>query len=332
MYIQVFLKYLVINATVFRSSNPTELTAHILSGDDDFLTIETKAIEINYNNVRQLAIMSYDVYYERDGTEWIDVELNNTIDTSQSHENIHAYIFSNDDMSVNVVAFKGTSVYWDTNTRVNNDKYNDNLLFSCCFYEESSLFGKDACSCSGSSQQECCKHCYETSVNLQRNYIGVAETIMEKVQTLFDVTTTSLMFTGHSLGGALATMMGVKYDKQVVTFESPGEKHYLDLIGWRYEHVTNKVYHFGHDADIIFTGKCNGVWSWCALGGYNMKTKCHIGKVCQYNTVERLKMKESIFTHKIKFVLENVIERWNDSIPECVEQSECRDCQDWNYI
>ena len=141
-----------------------------------------------------------------------------------------------------------------------------------------------------------------------------------------------ILFTGHSLGGMLATFMGIEYDKRVVTFESPGSKHYIELIGLDYKSKQHLIYNFGHTADIIFTGNCNGALSLCYLGGYNMETRCHIGNTCIYDTKTLMGMKDSIFTHKIKFVIENVIEKWNNTIPSCSVDTLCQDCVGWNYL
>ena len=40
------------------------------------------------------------------------------------------------------------------------------------------------------------------------------------------------------------------------------------------QHVT----HLYHTADPIAMGTCNGVLSSCALGGYAMESKCHLGR------------------------------------------------------
>jgi putative lipase involved disintegration of autophagic bodies len=294
--------------------------------------------------------MSYNVYYEPQDKEWFDVGLNRTVDVSKSKDTVHAYIFSNGDLSVNVVVFKGTSVYWATRKVGSksgssyNDKYNDNLFFSCCFYKQSNLFNKEDCPNQEKypkpnnidqsvlvKQQECYGECYKASLRYELNYVGIVESVIEKVKQLVDLEQV-VTFTGHSLGGALATIVGVKYGKQVVTFESPGELHYMRLSGLlKNGDSWDNIYHFGHTADIIFTGKCNGVLSWCYLGGYVIETKCHVGKVCQYDTVKYLGMSPSIFSHKIKFVIENVIEKWNDTLPECVIP-ECLDCDSWRYL
>jgi lipase ATG15 len=291
---------------------------------------------ITYDNVYNLARMSYNAYLEQDSVDWFDTVLNKTIDVSLSHNSVHAYLFSNDANTVHVVAFKGTSIYWSTkstqkNSTVYNDKFNDNLYFSCCYYKESN-FNRDLFKdCSGKSDAKTCsRKCYQKSLSYELNYFNIAKKIMDNVFAVIDKSS-RVTLTGHSLGGTLSTIMGIVYDKPVVTFESPGEKHYIDTVGLKYSDATaNNIYHFGHNADIIFTGKCNGVLSWCSIGGYTLNTKCHIGNVCEYDTKTQLGMRESIFTHKLKYVIDNVITKWNNTLPSC-KLTSCTDCETWDF-
>ena len=346
----VWLKYLITNTSILLPVQDSALSVlfHLDTG---------RYTDINYHNVFELAKMSYNVYYQAEQGKWYDVELNRTVDVSANKDTVHAYLFGNDDY--NAIVFKGTSIYWGSKSMgsdtVYNDKYNDNLFFSCCFYQESGLFNKQDCECTATSspdpnkcpnedfnggkmlqrsflvQRKCYQECYRSSTNYPLNYYQTAEIVMKKASQIVDLDKV-LILSGHSLGGTLATMMGIKYDKQVVTFEAPGEAHYLKLAGIVSERVNfDKIYHFGHTADIIFTGRCNGVFSWCYLGGYIMETKCHLGHVCSFDSVKRLGISESIYTHKIKYVIENIMSHWNNTLPECVLEPECQDCSEWIY-
>jgi putative lipase involved disintegration of autophagic bodies len=304
-----------------------------------FLPLSNFAFDFNttlsYNTIETLAKISYDVY---NTTKWKDIDLNKTLDISKDHDQVNAFIFSNADNTQHVIAFKGTSIYWQRNfgieSSVYNDKYNDNLFFSCCYYEQSSIFNKNDCVHEEvKEKRNCFKKCYENSTNYPLNYYNLAKDIMITASKYINIQGSDVIFTGHSLGGVLATMMGLVYNKVVVTFESPGERHYIENAGIKYtKEQEERIYHFGHNADIIFTGKCNGITSWCYLGGYIIETKCHIGNVCEYDTKNILNMKESIYTHKIEFVLDNVIQKWNETLPPCVKHSNCTDCENWAYV
>lgn len=98
---------------------------------------------------------------------------------------------------------------------------------------------------------------------------------------------------GHSLGGALASLLGVTFGAPVVAFESPGEKmastrlhlpspvrssslHSTTITErvWSSKPSTQHITHVYHNADPIAMGTCNGVLSSCAIGGYAMESQC----------------------------------------------------------
>lgn len=341
----LLLKYLITNSSVLSPISDNNIC--LIEDSEYNYYINNESTFINYENVLQLALMSNNAYFQPNNTKWYDINLNKTTNISYSDDNIHAYMFSNYDNTVNIIAFKGTTIYWGYKGEetiksdldkftdsIKYDKWNDNLYFSCCYYKESNLFDKEDCQSSRSkSKNTCYKQCYRNSTSYSINYINIAHDIVKNVMNMIDFNNSFVVFTGHSLRGTIATMMGLKFNKHVVTFEAPGEKHYIDLIDMEYDQNTiQKIYHFGHNADIIFKGKCNGAMSWCYLGGYNMYTKCHIGSICEYDTKNILGMKESIFTHRIGYVIENVIVRWNNTLPECVINTSCIDCENWNYI
>lgn len=68
----------------------------------------------------------------------------------------------------------------------------------------------------------------------------------------------TIWFTGHSLGGAIASLLGQTFGLPAVTFESPGDRlasqrlHLPHAPGAQYM----PIYHFGHTADPIFIGVC----------------------------------------------------------------------------
>jgi lipase ATG15 len=335
------LKYLLLNESIYKINYNNIYNIKEYEYNDTKLT---------YDFVHQLSIITYDSYFEKNSSKWMNTDYNTTLDITEDHDSVNAFIFSNSDNNKHIISFKGTSIYWknDMNmcninemSSVYNDKFNDNLYFSCCYYLQSNLFKKEDCECLTNNEKcldipndgnkYCYKKCYKNSTSYENNYLNVGKKMMEKIQTIIDFNKTDVIFTGHSLGGVIATMMGILYDKYVITFESPGEKHYIDLIGLDYSKTENKIYHFGHNADTIFTGKCNGVFSLCYIGGYIMNTKCHIGNVCEYDVINRLNIKESIYTHVIKYVIENIIEKWNNTLPACKKQ-DCIDCEDWKYI
>lgn len=67
----------------------------------------------------------------------------------------------------------------------------------------------------------------------------------------------TIWITGHSLGGAVASMVGQTFGIPTVTFEIPG-----DRLASRRLHLPRPpgvqlpIWHFGHTADPIFVGVC----------------------------------------------------------------------------
>lgn len=348
MKTNLFLKYLITQRSVFLQ-NDNSVHKHVYNLNFDW-SITTNNM-LSYDLVFNLAKMSQNAYYQPGDNNWIDPITNRTTDVRHSNETIHAYLFSNLEETVNILSFKGTSLGISGDIS-KNDRFNDNLFYSCCYYEQSSLFDKRDCECSlnkticdspdapniPDTSKKCYSKCYSNSTNYEMNYLKLADQILERVHKLLSAEHPTIIVTGHSLGGTLATYIGLKYDYLTVTFQSPGEKHYIELSQLKYnQNAINKIYHFGHNADTIFTGKCNGILSWCYIAGYIIETKCHIGNVCEYDAIGKLGIRESITTHPLRYVIDNVISQWKDDngttiLPECTLSTDCIECENWNYI
>jgi lipase ATG15 len=84
------------------------------------------------------------------------------------------------------------------------------------------------------------------------------------------------------------------------------------------QHVTH-VYHTG---DPIAIGACNGLASSCAIAGYAMESRCHLGKIIKYDTVSKLNWSVDIRTHSIRNVVEHILSKdW--PVPEAKEEVDC---------
>src|SRR5690606_25261107 len=118
----------------------------------------------------------------------------------------------------------------------------------------------------------------------------------------------NIWFVGHSLGGAISSLMGQTFGLPVVAFQAPGEAMAAGRLGLpappsnsrnKYANNANGVYHFGHTADPIFMGTCNGPSSGCALAGYAMESVCHSGHECVYDVVRDRKWRSGVGYHRI---------------------------------
>ncbi|KAG6865975.1 hypothetical protein C0991_009977 [Blastosporella zonata] len=135
---------------------------------------------------------------------------------------------------------------------------------------------------------------------------------------------------GHSLGGALASLLGATFGAPVVTFESPGERMAARRLHLPSPPSTHHITHVYHSADPIAMGTCNGVLSSCALAGYAMESRCHLGKTIFYDTVTNLSWTVDIRTHGIVNVIEKLLsDAWAPSVevgrevPEPQAEDDC---------
>lgn len=140
---------------------------------------------------------------------------------------------------------------------------------------------------------------------------------------------------GHSLGGALASLLGTTFGFPAVAFESPGERlaaqrlllpmpPLSDVSGLPITPVT----HVYHNADPIPQGACTGFRSPCASAGYAMETRCHLGKSIVYDTVGKTGWRVSVKSHPIKRLILHVLEsdqEWEEGreVPLAVEEADC---------
>jgi len=298
---------------------------------------------INYDSVYEFSKMANNAYYSIGSKYWLNTTLDIVENRSIEPDTVKAYTFRNIANDKIVIAFKGTSVYWTSLNTISdktfnkyenmctlssssNDKYNDNLFFSCCFYKQSNLF-KTCDNCGVTEGTECCRGCYSNSLSYKENYINIVKEIVDNISLDYDFDKTEVYFTGHSLGGMLASVASIIYDKPAVTFETPGDLHYIQVSGLS-DRGSDKIYHFGHNGDPIFIGKCG---STCSVIGYNIDTKCHTGFTCSYDAKKKLGYSESIFNHRIEYIIKNVISKWKDDFPVCIRQTDCSDCDGWKF-
>lgn len=307
---------------------------------------------MSYATVLELATMSRNVYYNLNSSDWLNGTYTNVWDVSVSNDTVRAYLFTGSDIG-NVVAFKGTSTYWTTvqirdpslcyrknafvddvsvMSTVQNDKYNDNLYYTCCFYKQSTLFGCNDTSVrlndtyTDHSKKTCNTSCYARSKGDPLNYMNVITDVIRNVYDIIDPNE-QLMFTGHSLGGTLASLAAVIYNMTAVSFESPGDRHYAEIIGL--DTHRGRVYQFGHNGDPLFRGHCGQL---CNLLGYHVNTKCHIGTTCLYDSQSKLGLSESILNHRIDYIVRDIIPEWKTDFPICTQDDQCEDCTSWTFI
>lgn len=146
----------------------------------------------------------------------------------------------------------------------------------------------------------------------------------------------NIWLVGHSLGGAIASLLGSTFGLPAVAFESPGERLAatrlrLPMPPVSQSHVNTPVpvTHVYHTGDPIPQGACTGFRSPCAQGGYALETRCHLGKSIVYDTVTKLGWKIDVRKHVIREVITKVLEvedvEWEEGrdVPLAREEENC---------
>ncbi|ORY84410.1 triacylglycerol lipase [Protomyces lactucae-debilis] len=259
--------------------------------------------------------------------DWIDLDdgFNSTYHFGWDDDGLRGHVFTNEDNSTIILAYKGTSLVGGTQFK---DKRNDNLLFSCCCGRVSYLW-RPVCDCYEDTYT-CNAACLENELRSRKHYYRAALDVYHDVKR--DFPKGDIWIVGHSLGGAVASLVAQTYGLPAVTFQAPGEKLSARRLGLPImpdAGFAKHIWAFGHTADPLFMGTCGGITSACWTAGFAMETHCHSGYECVYDTVEDLGWRQGVSTHRIRNVIEDVIMRYN-STPTPVRTDECVDCFNWN--
>lgn len=291
------------------------------------------------DTVVSLAYMSANAYVERtsDG-EWLEVgrPFNRSADFGWESDGLRGHIFADKTNSTIVIGLKGTSMaVFDGEGTTTNDKENDNLFFSCCCAQQGPWLWHQVCDCA-TGTYSCNNTCVVQALRQENRYYMAARELYSNVTELYP--DSNVWMTGHSLGGAISSMLGLTYGLPVVTFEAVPEALPVSRLGLPVPPGSDPsspqtreftgAYHFGHTADPVYIGTCNGATASCSYAGYAMESACHTGRECVYDVVADKGWRVGIGTHKIRSVINDVILKY-DEVAECKFTPECRDCANW---
>lgn len=343
-FLDSYLKY-----AISVKGNPAKLNQINLQWNDEE---DISIPDVNdKDTLVSLALMSSNAYVRLPKTEkekkkldWTDVggpwEVNDEdpdINFGWLEEGLRGHVFATNDSKTVVIAIKGTSGAsfpgGDSEDTTLNDKINDNLLFLCCCARVSYLW-TTVCDCYEKAYT-CNQDCLELELVRQDRYYQATLDIYRNVTKLYPPHKTDIWITGHSLGGALGSLLGRTYGLPVVAFEAPGE-----MLATKRLHLPQPpgippyiehIWHIGNTGDPIFMGVCNGASSACSIAGYAMESTCHTGQLCIYDVVSDLGWHVSLLNHRIHTVIDDVILAYNRT-PSCVPQPPCRDCFNWRFV
>jgi lipase ATG15 len=289
--------------------------------------------------VLQLAKIAADAYIEVQYTEdWLEVgtPYNVSHDFGWDGDSLRGHVFADETNSTVIIGLKGTSMaVFDGAETTTNDKVNDNLLFSCCC-ARLGYWWKTVCDCYSGTAYTCNHTCLGDALREENKYYRAALNLYYNVTQLYP--SAEVWMSGHSLGGALSSLVGQTYNIPAIAFEAPGEALASERLSLPLppgqisrQRTDIPVYHFGTTADPIFMGTCNGPTSACSIGGYALETHCHAGMECVYDVVSDRGWRMGLGYHRIQGVIKDVIETY-DTVPECKAEPDCVDCFNWKFV
>lgn len=278
-----------------------------------------------------------------DTGDWKDVNggFNRTDDYGFGwhSDGLRGYLYADETNSTIVIGVKGTTLaIWDGDGTTTNDKENDNLFFSCCCGQQGSYLYRQVCDCAQGTYT-CNVSCLKHSLKKENRYYTAARYLYQNVTARYPEA--NVWMAGHSLGGSVSAMIGLTYGVPALTFQAVPDALPAVRLGLPVPPGVNPdkpaqrectgAYHFGHTADPIYMGTCNGATASCSYAGYALESACHSGRECVWDVVKTNGTRVSIITHKIIYVIENVIKKWTQA-PECKFTPDCYDCPLWKEV
>jgi len=290
-------------------------------------------------SVLNFAYIAANAYVQKDTEpDWDEVgaPFNRSADFGWESDGLRGHVWADETNSTVIIGLKGTSMaVFDGDGTTTNDKVNDNLFFSCCCAQQGQWSWHQVCNCA-TSTYSCNNTCVVSALNDEHRYYTAGKELYSNVTELYP--DSNIWMVGHSLGGAVSSLLGLTYGVPAVTFEAVPEAMAAARLGLPVPpgadpdvpqaRENTGAFHFGHTADPIYIGTCNGATASCSYAGYALESSCHTGRECVYDVVADKGWRVGVGTHKIRAVISDVILKY-DTVPECQFTPECRDCALW---
>lgn len=269
-------------------------------------------------------------------------------------DGLRGQVFATEGNASIIVALKGTSAsFLPGGETGQQDKDNDNLLFSCCCARVSKSW-TPVCDCYG-DDKTCDTACLGRTLLAHSLYYPAATDLYNMIAYMYPQS--QVWVTGHSLGGVMASLLGATFGVPAVAFESPGDR----LAAQRLHvplppadandtdaYAMVPVTHVYHTADSLATGQCVGSSSLCSRTGFAIETRCHIGQSVVYDTVRYLGWSVGVIAHRITYVISELLsEDWDrrvlrdsavkaeplelGAVPAARRETACVDCSAWTF-
>ncbi|KZV90107.1 alpha/beta-hydrolase [Exidia glandulosa HHB12029] len=297
----------------------------------DWEEVDTLAPDVaDLGTLQELAAIAGNAYALNPGRSknWYDLPdyWNATLPIGDSSETMmrgHVFVDTRDNATV-VISIKGTTLPF-TGPTSGEDRRNDNLMFSCCCARS-----KSVCGCFG-KKWTCDTNCVEDALTEDRLFYNFGINLFNNVTYLYPQA--RIWIVGHSLGGALAALLGATFGAPTVAFAAPGDR----LAAQRLHLPTHApITHVVHTADPIPYGTC----TICARAGFALETRCHLGKTITFDSVERLGWSQDLRHHPMRVFVDQVLHAggmWKDvdgverEVPLARVEEDCEDCYKWTF-
>ncbi|TGO17860.1 hypothetical protein BTUL_0014g00550 [Botrytis tulipae] len=311
---------------------PADLPASAWSVDDvSAPNVTDKSTVVNF------AVMAANTYQRTpDDPQWEDVKPPFNLSSSIGWESdgLRGHVYADDTNTTIVIALKGTtSAVFDGAETTTNDKENDNLFAGCCCGQGGWGLRK-VCDCM-TATYTCNEMCVSKALKKPNRYYQAAVELYGNITEEYP--NADVWLTGHSLGGLVTTLVALTFGHPVLTFESVPQELAISRLALPTPPGYNSaseardnvgIWNFGHTADPVYMGTCNGATSLCAFAGYALESTCHAGLRCVYDVVTDFGWSISLSTHGIRASIRNVYKKY-DEAPPCVAETDCVDCFNW---
>jgi len=279
--------------------------------------------------------MTNNAYYTPNDEHWTIITGWTTPETTSSFgwtgTGLRGYVFYDQAYREVVVSFKGSEYMANTEQ---NDFYEDWLMFSCCAEEAPPQIGTayqpSECSFVEYDKLWCEAECFQNFTRKRfDSYYIAALGVFNHVKSIY--TDCSYFFTDHSLGGAIAALVGHSQRYPAVTFESPPVRLHASVLGFNtsdYRALHSPIFNFGAYDDPIYMGAndCEP----CISYGVPIKTQCHLGYKCIWYHTRTWDYGglETKFRHSMTRILD-LINTY--PIRHCYPEYQCHDCHEYRY-
>ena len=209
--------------------------------------------------VLNLALMAANAYdADRSDPDWVDVGrgFNSSSRFGWENDGLRGHVFVDEMNSTIVISIKGTTiVVFEGADTATNDKENDNLLGSCCCGQGGQYLWRQVCLCK-TSVYTCNQTCLTKSLRKPNLYYQASLELYGNITKLYP--NSNVILVGHSLGGVVASLLGLTFGVPTVTFEAYGQALAAKRLGLPLppnNHINKGQsgahtggYHFGHTA------------------------------------------------------------------------------------